>query len=434
MGSFATPLSGLTTSQDQLQNVSNNLANLDTDGFKDETVSFYDIFSAAGATNGSGDPLQTGSGVTVAATVSDFSEGNLTATNIASNMALSGTGFFITQNANGGHDYTRDGSFTTSNTGDLVTSGGELVLGYPANNGVVNTSAALQPLQVGTGVTIPAVPSTTFSISANLDANDAIGTTASSSLPVFDSLGNSHTLSVTYTKTAANTWSYNVTIPSADLNPAPSGTTTTVATGTLNFNSSGVLISTQPTGAPTTSLPSAGIAVTIPAVVTPPAVQPTFADGAATMNLNWSLVTSGNTVISQTASPDATSATSTNGFASGTLQGYSVAPNGTIDGVFSSGQTLALGQVALASFSNQQGLIDIGNNNYQPSAASGPPVVGLPGTGGRATIVGGSVEQSNVNIATEFAKLIIAQQAYSANAKSITTFNQVSQTTIAILQ
>jgi flagellar hook protein FlgE len=90
--------------------------------------------------------------------------------------------------------------------------------------------------------------------------------------------------------------------------------------------------------------------------------------------------------------------------------------------------------VALASFSNQQGLIDIGNNNYQPSAASGPPVVGLPGTGGRATIVGGSVEQSNVNIATEFAKLIIAQQAYSANAKSITTFNQVSQTTIAILQ
>lgn len=430
MGSFATPLSGLTAAQSQLQTVSNNLANLDTDGFKDQNESFYDIFVQTGATNGSGDPLQYGSGVTVAATDSDFSEGNLTATNVPSNMALSGQGFFVTQNSSGLHDYTRDGDFTTSNTGYLTTASGESVLGYPATAGVVNTTAPLQPLQIGTGVTSPAVASSTFSITANLDANDAIGASTSSTLPVYDSLGNSHNLLVTYTKTAANTWGYNVTIPSADLTPTPSAATTTVASGTLNFNSSGVLLSTEPTGGTATVAPSAGIAITIP----PTGSATTFADGAATMNLNWSLITAGNPVISQTASPDATSATSTNGFASGTLQTYSVQPNGTIEGVFSSGQTLALGQVAVASFSNNQGLIDVGNNNYQPSAASGPAVIGLPGTGGRATIVGGSVEQSNVNIATEFAKLIIAQQAYSANAKSITTFNQVSQTTIAILQ
>jgi flagellar hook protein FlgE len=431
MGSFATPLSGLETSQYQLQNVSNNLANLDTDGYKDETVNFYDVFAQTGATNGSGDPLQTGSGVEVAATVSDFSEGTTTQTNIPSNMALQGQGFFITQNSNGLHDYTRDGSFTTNNQGFLTTSGGELVLGYPATNGVVNTTAPLQPLQVGTGLSTPAVASTTFSISANLDANSAVGATTASSLPVYDSLGNSHTLTVTYTKTAANTWTYNVAIPSADLNPAPSGASTTVASGTLNFNSSGVLTSVQPTGAATTSAPSGGIAMTIPGTATP---QPVFADGAATMNLNWSLVTAGNTVISQTSTASATSATSTDGFASGTLQSYSVGPDGTIDGVFSSGQTLAMGQVAVSTFANNQGLIDVGDNNYQPSAASGAPVIGVPGTGGRATIIGGSVEQSNVNIATEFAKMIVAQQAYSANAKSVTTFNQVSQTTIAILQ
>jgi len=286
-------------------------------------------------------------------------------------------------------------------------------------------------LQLGIGHAKPAVASTIFRISANHDANTAVGATDTSSLPVYDSLGNSHTLTVTYTKTAANTWTYAVSIPSADLSPAPAGATSTVATGTLNFNSSGVLTSVQPTGAGATSAPSAGIAITIPATATP---QPTFADGAATMALTWSLVTSGNTVISQTASNSTTSATSTNGFASGVLQNYSVAPDGTIDGVFSSGQTLALGQVAVSTFANNQGLIDVGNNNYQPSAASGAPVVGVPGTGGRATVIGGSVEQSNVNIATEFAKMIIAQQAYSANAKSVTTFNQVSQTTIAILQ
>jgi flagellar hook protein FlgE len=285
---------------------------------------------------------------------------------------------------------------------------------------------------VGTGVTSPAVASTTVNISANLNASSVVGDTASSTLPVFDSLGASHTLSVTYTMTATNTWSYAVTIPTADLVPPPAAPippSTTVASGTLNFNSSGVLTSTKPTGAPATVAPSAGIALTIPTATT------TFADGAAAMTgLTWNLVTAGAPTITQTSTPSSTSATSTNGFASGTLSTYAVQPDGTINGTFSSGQTLALGQVAVASFANTQGLVDIGNNNYQASAASGAAVIGLAGTGGRGTVIGGSVELSNVNIATEFAKLIVAQQAYSANAKTITTFNQVSQATIAMLQ
>ena len=171
-------------------------------------------------------------------------------------MALSGNGFFVTQSASGLPDYTRAGDFTTNKAGQITTPSGELVLGYPATNGVVNTAATLQPLQVGTGVTSPAVASTTFDISANLNASSAVGDTASSTLPVFDSLGASHTLSVTYTMTAPNTWSYAVTIPSADLIPASSAAaTTTVASGTLNFNSSGVLTSTLPTGGAATGRP-----------------------------------------------------------------------------------------------------------------------------------------------------------------------------------
>ena len=432
MGSFATPLSGLTAAQGQLQSVSNNLANLNTDGYKDQTLTFADVFSQTGITNGSGDPVQTGSGVTVSSTDANFTEGTMTATGTSSNMALSGNGFFVAQSSNGLPDFTRAGDFTTNNDGQITTPSGELLLGYPAVNGVVNTATDLQPLQVGTGVTSPAVASTTLNISANLNASSVVGDTTSSTLPIFDSLGASHTLSVTYTMTAPNTWGYSVTIPTADLIPAPAAPVppnTTVASGTLNFSSSGVLASTEPTGGTATVPPSAGIALTIPTATT------TFADGAAAMTgLTWSLVTAGTPTITQTATASSTSATSTNGFASGTLTTYAVQPDGTIDGTFTSGQTLALGQVAVASFSNTQGLVDVGNNNYQPSAASGAAVIGIAGTGGRGTVIGGSVEQSNVNIATEFAKLIVAQQAYSANAKSITTFNQVSQATIAMLQ
>jgi flagellar hook protein FlgE len=432
MGSFATPLSGLTAAQGQLQSVSNNLANLNTDGYKDQTLTFADVFSQTGITNGSGDPVQTGSGVTVSSTDADFTEGTLTATGTSSNMALSGNGFFVAQSSTGLPDFTRAGDFTTNNDGQITTPSGELLLGYPAVNGVVNTATTLQPLQVGTGVTSPAVASSTLDISANLNASSVVGDTTSSTLPIFDSLGASHTLSVTYTMTAPNTWGYSVTIPTADLTPAPAApvpANTTVASGTLNFSSSGVLTSTEPTGGTATVAPSAGIALTIPTAAT------TFADGAAAMTgLTWNLVTAGTPTITQTATASSTSATSTNGFASGTLTTYAVQPDGTIDGTFTSGQTLALGQVAVASFSNSQGLVDVGNNNYQPSAASGAAVIGVAGTGGRGTVIGGSVEESNVNIATEFAKLIVAQQAYSANAKSITTFNQVSQATIAMLQ
>jgi flagellar hook protein FlgE len=413
MGTFATALSGLNAAQDLLQTISNNLANMNTDGYKDQTLTFGDIYSQATTTNGSGDPIQTGFGVSVSATDSNFMDGTPTATGIASNMALSGNGFFVTQGPSGLPNFTRSGDFTTNSSGQIVTPSGQLVMGYPATNGVVDTSGALQAIDVSNGLTSPPVASTTVGITANLDSDTAVGGSATaSSLTVYDSLGSAHTLTVSYTMTAPNTWTYSVSIPSTDVTGG-TGTSTVVGGGTLNFDSSGNLTSTS--------------------TVVPISI-PNLADGANAMNLTGPFGTATNPTITQTALASATSGTTTDGYASGTLSSYAVQPDGTVDGTFSSGQTLALGRVAVATFANNQGLANVGNNSYQATNASGQAELGGALTGGRGTITGGSVEQSNVNIASEFSKLIVAQQSYGANAKSITTLQQLSQAALAMIQ
>jgi flagellar hook protein FlgE len=142
MGAFSTPLSGLTAAQEQLQSVSNNLANIDTDGYKDQSLTFSDVFAQTGTRNGAGDPVQTGSGVSVSATDSDFTEGTLSSTSVSSNMAISGNGFFVVQNGSQ-VAYTRAGDFTTNTAGEITSASGGLVQGYPAVNGVVSSGAAL---------------------------------------------------------------------------------------------------------------------------------------------------------------------------------------------------------------------------------------------------------------------------------------------------
>jgi flagellar hook protein FlgE len=409
MSSFSIPLSGLIASQNQLQAVSNNLANLDTVGYKDQNVSFSDLFAQSTASSGAGNPIQQGLGVTTSQTTSDFSGGTPSATGVPSNMALTGNGLFVTQTTNGTQAYTRAGDFTTNTSGQLVTAGGDLVMGYGAVNGVVQTTGALQPLQVGIGAVIPATATTSFQISANLNASSPTGTTFASSTPVYDSLGTSHELSVNYTKTGANTWSYSVNVPTADTGAASSQ----IASGTLTFDTSGNL--TSPTG---------NIAINIPS----------FTDSAAPMNMTWNLAdTAGNPTLTQTNLASTTSAATQNGQASGTLTSYAVGADGTIEGTYTNGQTSALGQVAIANFTNMQGLANIGNNDYQVTAGSGAAQIGIAGTGGRGTITGGSIEASNVDVAAEFAKMIVAQQAYSANAKTVTTMDQISQATIQMI-
>jgi flagellar hook protein FlgE len=411
MSTFTIPLSGLMATSQSLSAIANNLANLNTDGYKDQTLDFASVFNQTQGTSGNGDPIQVGDGVQVAGRVSNFANGNVNSTGVSSNMALQGNGFFVVKDSNG-VDYTRNGDFTVNSEGQLCTQGGQLVLGYPAANGVVQTGAALAPITVDQANNVPAVATTNFQMTTNLDATAAVGTTYSSPMTVYDSLGQSHDLTINYTNTAPNTWSYSITLPAADT--GGTGNPTTVASGTLDFNSSGVL--TSPSG-------------TVPAIKISG-----LADDAAAMNLTWDLNGGGGTpAITQQAAASATSETTQNGYTTGTLTGYTVLSDGTLQGQFSNSQTLALGQVAVASFANNQGLTQTAGNDYQASFASGAAVVGQAGQGGNGIITGGAVEQSNVDLSTEFANLIVAQQGYEANAKVLTTLDQVSQATLQVV-
>jgi flagellar hook protein FlgE len=417
MSSFAIPLSGLEASSDALNVIANNLANLNTDGFKNQTINFGDIFAELSGTSGNGDPVQIGGGVQVENTVSNFTNGDVNSTGIASNMALQGNGFFVVNN-NGETSYTRDGAFSVNSAGQIVDSSGALVMGFPANAlGQIQAGGALSPISVNSSSAIPAQASTSFSTTTNLQADSPAGTTFSTPLAVTDSLGETQTLTITYTAGATpGTWNYSITLPaSATGATAP----TTLSTGTMTFNSSGILQGTTP---PETAGSITGIKIT------------GLSDGAAPMNLSWNLNSAtGSPVITQQNSASATTATDVNGYGSGTLIGFTVLPNGTVEGQFSNNQTLALGQVAVANFANPEGLTQASNGNFQATVSSGAAVVGQAGVGGNGTITGDAVEESNVDLSSEFSNMIVAQQSYEANAKALTTLDQVSQATIQLI-
>jgi len=414
MSAFSITLSGLAASSDALNVIANNLSNLNTDGYKDETLNFADVFNQMQGVSGNGDPIQIGSGVQIANETSNYTNGTVSSTGISSNLALQGNGFFVVQNTgNGQESFTRDGAFTVNSNGELCTAQGQLVMGYPAVNGVVSNTTALGPINVNQAANIPAQQTSSFSIDANLNAAASTGDTFSTPLTVYDSLGTQQTLTMTFTNTAPGAWNYSVSLPASAT--GGTGAATTLATGALTFDSSGNL--TAPAS------PITGIQIT------------GLADGAAAMNMSWNVTgTGGTSLITQQTGASATTSTSQNGYGVGTLTGYSVLADGTVQGQFSNNQTMALGRVAIASFANDQGLTQLGNNDLQATFASGSAVIGQAGSGGNGTITGGAVEESNVNLSTEFANMIVAQQTYDANAKALTTMNQVSQATIQMIQ
>lgn len=416
--SMSTALSGLNAADTALQTISNNLANMNTDGYKSQTSSFSDLFYQTLGTSGGGDPIQAGLGVKVSATAQDFSNGAIASTGVSSNMALDGAGFFVLQNNSGAQSYTRSGDFTTNAAGQLATQDGRLVMGYPTTNGVISANAALEPINVGSGTSAPATATANVSLTTNLNASAAVNETFQSPISVYDSLGAAHQLTVTYTKTGLNTWSYDVTIPTSDLAPSTPpmpGTTTSIGSGTLSFDSSGQLVPTAPA-----------------TIVGPIALSMgALADGAAPLSINWALMDSkGDSLLTQTASVSSNNASNQDGFAAGVLSSYQILGDGTVEATFSNGQTRGIAQIAVASFANPEGLILDGNSQYAATAASGAAVIGAAGTAGRGTIDGSSVEQSNVDMATQFSNLIVYQRAYEANAKAISAFDQMEQATI----
>lgn len=412
MPSFSIPLSGLNASSTDLSVIANNLANLNTVGFKGQATQFADLFYQEIGTSGNGNAIQEGVGTNVAGINADLTQGSIQSTGVPTDVAIQGAGYFIVSKA-GETLYTRAGNFTLGPTGQLLTQDGAAVQGYPAVNGVVNANATLGPLSIATGLTNPPKATANVQLSLNIDSGTAVGGTFSTSVAVNDSLGATHVLTYTFTKTSANNWNYSITIPAADVGAA--GAPVVVKAGTLTFNGNGQLIA--PAGN-VTGITIAG-----------------FADGANNLTFNWNVFDPNNGgLLTQVSGPSATTATQQDGFSSGSLVSFTISSDGTIQGVFSNGQTQPLGQIALASFANEQGLSRNGENEFLATLASGAANVGAPTTGGRGALSGGALEQSNVDIATQFAKLIVAQSAYQANAKSITTFNQVTQTAINLVQ
>ncbi|MGA2047795.1 MAG: flagellar hook-basal body complex protein [Terracidiphilus sp.] len=270
MPSFYIPLSGLNADSTALNTIANNLSNMNTTGFKEQTTNFSDLFYQQVGANGSGDEIQQGTGVEVASNSTDFTGGSVTATGVSTNAAIDGSGFFVLDN-NGSQLYTRNGDFQTSASGTLESSGGQAVMGYGAKNGVINPNGGLIDLSIPTGQVMNPSATTTMSMTTNLDSQDAVGssTTASDQTKVYDSLGNSYEATVTYTKTGTNTWTYNITVPDA-LSAAPA---TAAAATTLP-----AILST-PTTAPLI-LAAAG---TGPVVVAAPLVSPLTSSSTASV-------------------------------------------------------------------------------------------------------------------------------------------------------
>lgn len=410
--SFSTALSGLNAYSTAISVVGNNLANLDTTGFKEDNVEFQDLVTQSiGADLGA---TQVGFGVGTPITLTNYGQGALQSTGGALDAAIQGDGFFVVSAASTGNtEYTRGGSFEVNTQGYLTTASSDLVQGWSISDGVVDTNNPIGNISVPVGQLAPPVATTALSASLNLDSSAASGTSFSTSVQVYDSLGQAHTVTMSFTQSGTpNQWNYSVSVPDADIANPPF----TPVTGTMTFDSNGNLTSPASTDPPI-QIPITGLA-----------------DGASDLNITWNLYQGTTPDITQYDQTSAASAQSQNGQAAADLVSVGLANGGQVLAQYSDGQQVVVGQMAMAQIENPTSLVAAGNSNYQASALTALPAIGLPGTGGRGTVVGGSVEGSNVNMATEFTNLIIYQQGYEANAHVVTTENQLSQDTLNLTQ
>ena len=393
-------VSGLTSNQTWLDVIGNNIANANTPGFKSSQVLFQDILSqtlsggsAPSGTIGGIDPVQIGLGVTVGGIMRSFTQGSLQTTGRNTDLAIQGDGFFVV--ANGSNIlYTRAGAFTLDANGNLV----EEATGY-------KVQGSGGDIQISLGQQGAATATSEAEFKGNLDSTAADGATYTATVTVEDSLGASHALTVTFTKNFAAApgqwdWAATSTDPSID--------SLATATGSLVFDNNGAL----------TSGASQGVAITYAAGTTATSPQ--------TVTLDFG--TAGNaTPMTGVAGSSTVALSKQDGLQSGTLSNFTVGADGTITGFYSNGATQTLGQIEMATFNNPSGLLAVGQNHFQQSAASGDPNVGNPGQGGRGILTPGALEASNVDLAKEFTNMMLAQTGYQANARTIQTSDQMLQ-------
>lgn len=383
-------ISGLRAHQTMLDVTGNNIANVNTVGFKGSSTEFEDTLSqltqgASGPQGQSGgtNPAQVGLGVKVAAITTNFNQGSAESTGKATDMMISGDGFFVT--SSGGQQlYTRAGSFSFDASGHLVTPDGALLQGWTANAaGVVNTGSPIGNVTLSPTTTVPAVATSQATVDGNLPSDAATGTSLERDLQVFDGNGVARNLALTFTR-AAGGWD----ISAADAN----GST---GTGSLTFTN-GKLVS--------------GGSMTV---------------GGITVDLSTLTGYAGMTTVA---------ASGQNGSAAGILESFTVGNDGSLVGAFSNGLKQVVGRVALARFTNPAGLEKSGDTSFTSTANSGSPQIGQAGDPGFGTLAAGALEMSNVDLSQEFTNLIVAQRGFQANARIITTSDQVLQSLIDIKQ
>jgi flagellar hook protein FlgE len=419
--SFSTALSALSATTTAMDVVGNNLANLNTPGFKTSAVCFRDLVTQSlGAGLGE---TQVGFGTGQPLTVRQFSQGAIQTSSGLLDAAIQGDGFFVLADSTGNTVYTRAGNFVADKQGHLFTETGERVQGWTTldtRTGEVDTNGPIGDIIVPVGSLKPPTATSNFTVDLNLNSAAKADETSAFSTPikVYDSLGTSHVLTLNFAKTDANQWSYSVSIPGDEVSGGTEGTAFDIsgASGSLGFDSDGML--------------------TDPAAGTPIEFDITgLSDGAGDMHLTWDPYTAvGEGRITQFGQPSAPSANSQDGSAAAQLVRVGLADGGRILAQYSNGAQLVVAQLALAAIRNPDTLIAAGNNTYALSARTATPSVGLPATGGRGKIVGGSVEASTVDIAKEFTNLIVYQRAFQANSRVVNAADQISQDTINLIR
>ncbi|MFC3689502.1 flagellar hook-basal body complex protein [Aquipuribacter hungaricus] len=380
--SMFSSISGLRSHQTMMDVTGNNIANVNTAGFKSSQTLFQDTLSqllqgAASPTpdQGGTNPAQVGLGTRVAGITTNFGQGAAQTTGRSTDLMISGDGFFVVDNGNE-QLYTRAGSFSFDAGGRLVTADGSQVQGWGATDGVVDTNGPLGPLTLPIGVLLPPAGTTSVTMGGNLPADSASTQPVTTAIDVFDAQGAARKVTVQYTRLSPTQWSVT----------AVDGGTT--AAGTLTFAADG----STPTPA-------------------------TLALGGITIDM---------TGMTGYAKTNTAAALKQDGYAVGTLSSFGVGPDGGLVGVFSNGRREVLGQLAMATFANPAGLEKAGGSMYRPSVNTGEPQVGVPGDG-RGTLSGGMLEMSNVDLAQEFTNLIIAQRGFQANSRVITASDEILQ-------
>jgi flagellar hook protein FlgE len=405
-------ITGLRAHQTLMDVVSNNIANVNTTGFKSSSVVFEDTLSQTlrnasspnvGTTAGSGgtggtNPAQVGLGVQLGGISTNFGQGSAQNTGKSTDLMIQGDGFFVVKAGNE-TSYTRSGAFTFDTDGRLVNAEGGIVQGWKGDKGVVNTDNPVTDIIVPSGIIVPPTVSTKVTLGGNISSGTLTAMTLGAT--VYDATGTAHALSILVTPLAGPPVTYTVDV-TEPANPSLVGTQ-----GTVSILDAAAAAALTPPG--------------IAGSLDPASVPPTFALADLTP-IAFDL--SG---LTQYGGPKSLTVTKTDGASSGTLQSFQIGSDGALLGVFSNGQKLTLAKLALANFNNPAGLLKQGNTTFQSTTNSGLAQVGTAASGGRGTLLGGTLEMSNVDLAQEFTNLIIAQRGFQANSRVITTSDQMLQ-------